>query len=200
MDGKFEAGRLEHVEGQRVQVDNPKKAEWMADTERIGRGWADHYEEYLRDSEAYGRKYQEDAVRGGEHVLTGFDNLRQLGVPPEYMREQAEVEAERMGALYDYMQEVKEKPLGALDAEVLIFWVQEISARLKQRWHAAGAEVGEKGVSFLKGFAESPEYQRNAVAERLAWTKRAAASEELRRRGLHPMIEPPDVRLPKVDR
>lgn len=200
MEGKFEAEKLEHVQGQEGQVDNPEKAQLMAGTEEIDRRWADRYEEYSRDSEAYKRKYRGVAFAASDRVFQGFDNLRELGVPPEYMRKQAEIEAEGRGALYDYIQEAREKSVGALDADVLVFWVQEISARVKRWRHARGARAGAEGALFLKEYAGSPEYQKAAVAERLAEAKRAAASAELLRHGFAPIVKAPDVILPKIDR
>jgi hypothetical protein len=160
------------------RIENPEKAEVMAEEENKGRYWVGEYRKYLDDPESYKNSMNPDLL---DNITPCFRNLNETGITPEMIEESINGASKYAGDVYDFEQAVKDMTSPELRVEWLKQWVGEKIAEQKRQWTWSGKrEATFQPISPI--IKESDSFRKASNDALLAHRKKCEITRELERR------------------
>jgi hypothetical protein len=167
MGEQFNPNALKFVKGQEGRVEDVEKAQAMAAEEEFYRNTAAQYERYCANPDD--KEFQKPGAFS--IVLGEYGDLQANKVTPEYIKKVGEIQAEKVGELFDYEQSVASKSDSELKGELAKLKLQEVIARANMALH--------NDPVLLVG---NPNEANRSIAFDLIWEKKGMVQGELARR------------------
>jgi hypothetical protein len=162
-----------------TRIEDPGKAEVMAEAENRGRYWVGEYRKYLEDPEAYKNSMHPGLLN---NITPCFRSLNEAGITPEKIEEEIDSASKFAGEIYDFEHGLKEMTIPELRVAWLRQWVNEKIAEQKRQWTWSGKRHAPFQPINPDIKTESDSYRKASKDSLLALRKKSELRRELERR------------------